>query len=165
MLLGSLQSRTRYCSHLTRKCRTGVRSEEKDSLGDVLTFGPALQIFGFHRGNVRCSIDKAGGHGIDTDSRISSSQCQRACESLDSYLGAVVGHHVGLGKSGASEVDDCPAPGFLHVWEYCSRGQKCAQEVIVQFFGPIVKAVLDCELVAGKAPCQIDQNVDPSVFA
>ena len=56
-------------------------------------------------------------------------------------------------------------PRFLHVREYCLRGQKRAQEVIVQFLGPIIEAVLDCDLVARKAPCQIDQNVDPSVFA
>ena len=65
--------------------------------------------------------------------KVSSFQRQRACESLNSCLGAVLGHHVGLRKSGASEVDDCPASGFLHVWEYCSRGQKRAQKVIVQF--------------------------------
>ena len=57
---GSLQSRTRYCNYLTRNSCSGWRGEENDGLGYVLAFGPALKIFGFHCGNVRCSIDKPG---------------------------------------------------------------------------------------------------------
>ena len=70
----------------------------------------------------------------------------------------------GVKKTSASEVDDCPTAGFPHVREYCSRGQKRAQEVVVQFVVPIVQAVFDCGLVAGEASRQIDQNIDPSVF-
>src|SRR5262249_42621798 len=71
---GSLQSRTRYCNYLTRNSCSGWRGEENDGLGDVLAFGPALKIFGFHCGNVRCSIDKPGGDGVDADCGISSFQ-------------------------------------------------------------------------------------------
>ena len=123
-----------------------------------------LQIFGFHRGNVRRRIHKPGCHGVHADSEISSFQRQRARESLDSRLGAVIGDHVRLGESGTREVDDGAAPSLPHVRENCARCQKSAQQVIIQFVIPIVQAVLDCGLVAGKAPCQIDQDVNPFVL-
>jgi hypothetical protein len=57
-----------------------------------------------------------------------------------------------------------PAAGLAHVRENCARGQKSAQKVIVQFVIPIVHTELDCGLVPGKAPRQINQNVDPFVL-
>ena len=77
---------------------------------------------------------------------------------------AVIGDHVRLGESGTREVDDGAAPTVPHVRENCARSQKSAKKVIVQFVIPIVQAVLDCGLVASKASCEIDQDVNPFVL-
>jgi hypothetical protein len=155
---------TSYCNYLAGNSYGSLRGEENHSPGNILTFGPALQIFGFHRGNVRCCINQPGRHCIDANPEISSFQRQCARESLDSRLGAVIGNHVGLRKSSTREVDNGPAPGLAHVRKNCARGQKSAQKVIVQFVIPILQAVLDYGLVTGKASRQIDQDINPFVF-
>lgn len=113
-----LKSAARHRNDLACNSRAGLGGKEDDSLGDVFALGPAFQIFGFHRCDVRRRIHKPGRHGIDPDCEISSLQRQRSRQSLNSRLGAVIGHHVRLGKSGTGEVDDHSATGFLHVREY-----------------------------------------------
>src|SRR5262249_34965885 len=156
----TLQSPTSYRNHLAGNPCGAVRGEENHGFGDIRALGPSLQIFGFHRGNIRSRIHKSGCHGIHSDSEISSFQRQRARESLDSRLGAVIRHHVRLGESGTPEVDDGATSSVPHGRENRPRSQKSAEKVIVQFVIPIFQAVLDCGLVASKASCEIDQDVN-----
>ena len=47
-----LQSPAGYRNDLAGNARGGWRGKEDHGLGDIFAFGPTLQIFWFHRGNV-----------------------------------------------------------------------------------------------------------------
>src|SRR4029079_9544209 len=136
------------------------------SIAQLATEGntPTLQIFRFHRGNVGCRIHQPWRNRVHADTEISSLDRERACECLNSRLGAVIGDHIGLRLASPCEVDDETIPGSLQMRESCARGQKRTQQVVVALRTPIIETVLDRSLIAAEPSCQVHQNVNPTVF-
>ena len=81
-----LQSPTRYCYDLASDARGSWRRKKNHRLGDIFAFGPALQIFWFHRGNVGRRIHKSWRDGIDADTEVPALKGQGAGQSLNHPL-------------------------------------------------------------------------------
>jgi hypothetical protein len=78
---------------------------------------------------------------------------------------AVIGHHIGPGKSCPREVDDRSTATVPHTRKHRARAQKDDERIVSHLMLLIFQGMFYRGFVTSEVACEVDQDIDPTINA